>query len=246
VGVEPERTDVQPQLSGQETIWRRFLRFGFRLLYRELAWTYDAVSWLVSLGAWRSWQLAAVPFVQGPRVLELAHGPGHLLLALHRAGFTVIGLDVSALMGRLAARRLGRNRTDVPLVRGRAQGLPFADEAFDTIVATFPAEFIAQPDTIASLHRCLGAGGRVVIVPEAQLTRGGLLARLIELLYAITGQRQAPADGQPPSRLWSEAWQRYGAAGFRLEYRPVELAGSRVFVIIATRPASRIGEILVQ
>ena len=31
--------------------WRRLLQFGFRLLYREMAFTYDWVSWIVSLGA---------------------------------------------------------------------------------------------------------------------------------------------------------------------------------------------------
>ncbi|MCB9446672.1 MAG: class I SAM-dependent methyltransferase, partial [Ardenticatenaceae bacterium] len=50
-------------------LWKKLIRFGFRLLYNELAWTYDAVSWLVSLGDWRSWQQAALPFVLGPDVL---------------------------------------------------------------------------------------------------------------------------------------------------------------------------------
>ena len=89
-----------------KALWWRLVRFGFRLLYQEMAWTYDLVSWAVSLGEWRAWQRAALPFVSGRHVLEIAHGPGHLLLALSTAGFTVSGLDLSPQMGRQARRRL--------------------------------------------------------------------------------------------------------------------------------------------
>ena len=50
-------------------LWVTLVRFGFRLLYYELAWTYDLVSWLVSLGEWVRWHRAGLPFVQGPNVL---------------------------------------------------------------------------------------------------------------------------------------------------------------------------------
>ncbi|MER3543218.1 MAG: hypothetical protein C4311_01115 [Chloroflexota bacterium] len=63
------------------------LRSAFRLLYNELAWTYDWVSQAVSLGQWRSWQRASLARLRGPRVLEVAHGTGDLLLDLAEAGF---------------------------------------------------------------------------------------------------------------------------------------------------------------
>ena len=58
------------------------LRF-FHLLYHQLAWAYDAVSAAVSLGRWQDWGAAALPFVNGASVLELGHGPGHLLSLIH-------------------------------------------------------------------------------------------------------------------------------------------------------------------
>ena len=68
---------------------RRFIKFGFHLLYHELAFTYDALAWLVSLGQWQAWGRTALDRVRGPRVLEVGHGPGHLLIALARAGEAV-------------------------------------------------------------------------------------------------------------------------------------------------------------
>ena len=113
-------------------IWQKIVSFGFRLLYNELAWTYDVVSWFVSLGHWRKWQTAALDFVTGNRVLELAHGPGHMLIELHKRGFQVMGCDLSAAMGYMAQNRLRRNgiAMAVPLFRCRIPDFPLADQTF--------------------------------------------------------------------------------------------------------------------
>ncbi|HSH02574.1 MAG TPA: class I SAM-dependent methyltransferase, partial [Anaerolineae bacterium] len=107
-------------------LWWRLVGFGFRLLYYEMAWTYDVVSWVVSLGAWRSWARAALPYVVGKRVVEVGHGPGHLLADLAEVGYEVVGVDLSPYMGRLAVRRWGKRGLAgrAPVVRGRGEGLP--------------------------------------------------------------------------------------------------------------------------
>jgi ubiquinone/menaquinone biosynthesis C-methylase UbiE len=206
------------------------------LLYNELAWSYDIVSWLVSFGQWRDWQRAGLPYLSGSDLLELAHGPGHMLLTLRQAGYRVVGFDLSPAMGRLARRRLSRADLAVPLVRGRAEALPFAPAAFDSILATFPAPFIAAPQTIVAMHRVLRPGGRLVIVPEARLTGRSLLVRLVEWLYAITGQRQGPAatvEQLPP--LWQRFAQSFAAGGFQLRFEQVILARSVVTIVVAER-----------
>src|ERR1700687_5659324 len=94
-------------------LWRRLVKFGFRLLYHEMAFTYDAVSWIVSMGEWRSWQRAALKHLNvspGTRVLELAHGTGNLQIDLHAEGLNPIGLDFSASMGRIARDKLTHSR----------------------------------------------------------------------------------------------------------------------------------------
>src|SRR5260221_7876255 len=99
--------------SGLVGAWWRLVRFGFRLLYNEMAFTYDAVSWIVSLGEWRSWQRAALKHLnveQGPQVLELAHGTANLQIDLYAAGISSIALDFSPYMGAIAQRKLSRQR----------------------------------------------------------------------------------------------------------------------------------------
>lgn len=170
-------------------LWFALLRLGFHLLYNQFAWTYDAVSWLVSLGHWRHWQRAVIPYLQGERVLDLACGTGNLVIDLSAAGYRACGLDLSPYMVRITRRKLRRQGLDVPLCRGRAQALPFADGAFDAVVSTFPAEFILHAATLSEVARVLRPGGRAVVIAEARLEGRSLLRRFIERLYVITGQR---------------------------------------------------------
>lgn len=174
-------------------LWWRLVRFGFRLLYNELAFTYDWVSWFVSLGSWRCWQRSALKHLAPPdpgRVLELAHGTGNLQLDLREAGYKSIGLDLSPAMGRIASGKLVRHGDKSHLVRAQAQQLPFADTSFSAVISTFPTDFILSPETLREVHRVLVAGGQFLIVPNGNLTGSNALAGLIEWLYKITGQRE--------------------------------------------------------
>lgn len=213
-------------------LWYNLLRFGFRLLYNELAWTYDLVSWVVSLGAWRAWQRAALPFVQGPSVLEIAHGPGHMLLALRRAGFDVMGLDLSAYMGKQAQHRLQQANLPVPLLRGAAQVLPFANGTFDTVLTTFPTDFVIEPETLTAVYHTLKPNGRFVIVPSGSLTGKNPVHRCIEWLYAITGQRQTHAAQDAG---WEAFSQRFIAAGFAPTIHQINLDNSIATIIVAQK-----------
>lgn len=235
------------------TFWWRLVRLGFQLLYGPMAWSYDVVSWLASLGQWRAWQRAALPYVQGRRVLELAHGPGHLLRDLALAGYHVTGIDLSPQMGRLSRRRLLRRGLVVPLVRGRGEHLPFASNSFDTVVSTFPTPFILAGETLQALQRVLRPGGRIVIVPQAYLTARSLPARFVNWLYVITGQGP---EAMPPGSVQSlpAPWmERVHANGFELELVMVTLRRSEVLVVIAhagecgataeaTNPEAKIGK----
>lgn len=211
-----------------------WLRIAFHLLYHQLAWTYDFVSTLVSLGKWRDWQRAALPFLQGPCVLELGHGPGHMLITLSDRGDFAVGLDLSPQMGRLAQRTAREKYRPARLVRSRAEELPFADHTFDSILATFPTPYILAPATIDSAYQTLKPGGRLVIVPEARLTGHNPLVRFLEWVYRVTGQRYT--QGEIANSRW-DPWQiALSAPGFQVEVRQISLPGSIVTVMIARRP----------
>ena len=207
------------------------LRLGFRWLYDELAWSYDLVSWGVSIGQWRSWQRAALSYLKGRRVLEVAHGTGNLLLDLTALGFEPVGLDLSRAMGSFARRKFRARGLALPLVRARVQTLPFAASAFPSLLATFPTEFIVDPAVIAEFHRVLQPGGVIVFVPVAQITGPALADRFAEWLFRVTGQ-SAPDFFAPFTA-------RYTAAGFTARVERVRLPRSVVTVVIAEKSAGR-------
>lgn len=173
-------------------LWWRLVRFGFRLLYNEMAFTYDLVSTIVSLGAWRCWQRAALKHLQidpGKIVLEIAHGTGNLQLDLREAGYRTFGYDLSPYMGRIAKSKLIRHGYAPKLIRGKAQQLPFPTATFAAVISTFPTDFIVQAETLQEVHRILEPAGQFIIVPNGVLTGGGVSGAGIEWLYRVTGQR---------------------------------------------------------
>ncbi|MBN1657807.1 MAG: class I SAM-dependent methyltransferase [Anaerolineae bacterium] len=204
-------------------LWWRLIAWGFRLLYDDLAWVYDPVSWVTSLGLWRCWTHTAVAFLpeQG-HLLEVAFGPGHLLAHLAGAGYHVTGLDVSRGMLRLAARRLRKYGLDASLVRGRAEVLPFAPASFDAVVLTFPTPFVYDPTWLLHVRRVLRPGGRLIVVEEARCDRAGTAGRLLEWAYTVTGQRGTPPD--LPKRLEE--------ADFRARRERVEVEQTAVGLVI--------------
>ena len=200
------------------------LRVGFRLLYNELAWIYDGVSRLVSWGEWRSWQRTALPYLTGPRVLELGFGTGDLLCDLGETRHQVWGLELSRQMVRIARGKLRRRGLGHSLVRGRAQALPLASNTFDSLAVTFPSPFILHPRTLEEIHRVLRTRGRLVVVPVAYPRRQGPVGWLFDLLYAVTGQTASPA--------WGELLE---AAGLRASEEEVQLPHSRAQIVVAVK-----------
>jgi len=204
---------------------RWLIRFGFRLLYNELAWMYDVVSWAISLGQWRRWQRAAMPHLTGERVLEVAFGTGGLLIDLAEAGYCPFGLELSPYMMRIAKGKLGRKGLAVPLCRGRAQAMPFADGAFDSLAVTFPADFILEPTALIEMGRVLQPGGRLVIVPGGYLLSHNPVARFMGWLCVIAGRGG-------PQWAWEEYFYGTGMS-VRCEEDPDRLSVAQV--IVATK-----------
>jgi len=213
-------------------ILSRSLRLFFRLLYHPFAWTYDLVSWTVSLGRWNDWVEKVIPFIQGTRVLELGHGPGHLQRILRDWGLLSIGLDESRQMGFLAKRNLSRSGyTQNGLIRGLGQALPFPSGTFETVVATFPTEYIFKARTLSEAHRVLAIGGRLIVLPVVWVTGSGLLDRAAAWLFRVTGQA--------PSELSREAAKRmvepFIQVGFQVQTEQLEVKSSLVLIVIAEK-----------
>lgn len=206
------------------------VRWAFARFYREFAWTYDTVAAAVSGGQWFGWGRAALPYVQG-RVLELGCGTGHLQAAL--AGTPALewalGLDASPQMLNLSRRALAREHLPLRLVRAFAQALPFSQAAFDTVVATFPSEYIVDRATLAEVRRVLRDDGRMVVVLAATFAEDGAYQRAVDALYRLTLQRSPRAAPEPPQSVLG---RRMAEAGFAVDERWEPAGGGQVHLLV--------------
>jgi len=100
--------------------------------------------------------------VDGHRVLDAGCGSGPLSAALRAKGAIVTGFDGSPAMLELARQRLG---DDAALhVADLSRPLPFADGAFDDIVASLVLHYLRDWATpLAELRRLLKPGGRLIL-----------------------------------------------------------------------------------
>lgn len=212
----------------------RLLRLAFHLLYHSFAWSYDLVAWVVSLGRWYSWTEILLPEIHGPRVLELGYGTGHLQARLLRQGIQVFGLDESRQMARITLRRLRRafpRGATARLVRARGEAIPFPADAFDTLFASFPAPYIATPETLAEVLRVLRPGGRLVILLAAYHTGGSLFERLAAWLFRVTGET-LPLEPAFLEKLVIP----FRAAGFHARTEIRQQHNTQLLMIFADKP----------
>jgi ubiquinone/menaquinone biosynthesis C-methylase UbiE len=191
-----------------------------------MAWSYDLVANVVSIGMWRDWVLSVLPYLDGYRILELGHGPGHLQKALLEDGKFTIGIDESVQMGHQTKKRLIKNSLNYKLVNGIAQSLPFPDNFFDHIVATFPSEYILVPDTINEIHRVLAQNGCVVILPIAWITGNSFLEKCASWLFNITGQSPEWLD---------DSLDPFLDTGFHFNVQKISINSNQILIIEARK-----------
>ncbi|MHB8855314.1 MAG: class I SAM-dependent methyltransferase [Bellilinea sp.] len=179
-----------------------FLRIFFHLLYHSFAWSYDLVAATVSGGRWKGWVRSVLPLIEGKDVLELGIGTGTLQVALIAAGYRAFGIDQSRHMLRIAKHNV-RKMVQQPamLARGLAQQIPLANTSIDTIVATFPSEYIAYPETLKACRRVLRPMGKLIVLLGVQVGGGSFGRILLRWLYRVTRQTLPDRNTLEESRV---------------------------------------------
>jgi SAM-dependent methyltransferase len=149
----------------------------------------DVVGWVRALG---------VP--DGGAVLDLGCATGELSVALSRAGFEVVGVDVSRAMLRRARRKAqGLDRAPVFRLADLNQQLPVRGESFDCVLCANALQCVEEP---------------ALLLREARrvLVRGGRLALVGKVPGAGPSSPPSAAVGArlfAPIKAWASRWARH-------------------------------------
>lgn len=140
-------------------------------MFNNIAFRYDFLNSLLSLGIHKGWRKKAVAVFKDKRpryILDVATGTGDFAIEDLKAGpEKVIGVDISAGMlevGREKIRKAGlENKIELQLVD--AEGLPFADNCFDAITVGFGVRnFENLEKGLKEMQRVLKPSGDLVII----------------------------------------------------------------------------------
>jgi ubiquinone/menaquinone biosynthesis C-methylase UbiE len=176
----------------------------------QIPWLYDAFCHLFERGGFGRWREWLAHGARG-RTLDLGCGTGRNL-PLIPPGSVVVALDPSPE----ALARARRRAPSVPLVRARAEALPFRNGAFDTVLSGLVFCSVGEPTRgLAEVRR--------VLRPDGQL-------RMLEHVRALTPWRARVQDALQPAWTWftggchpnRDTEATIAHAGFRVAERRAE------------------------
>jgi ubiquinone/menaquinone biosynthesis methyltransferase len=170
-----------------------------RRIFSGIGATYERAGALLSFGQdarWRARLVRSLRAEPDDRVLDVATGTGLVARDIReRYGCEVVGLDRSSDMLSAAAARDGH----VPLVRGRAERLPFPDESFDHLTFTYLLRYVEDPAaTMRELARVVRPCGRI-----AALDFGVPANPVLRALWRVYTTIGLPLIGRVISQQWA-------------------------------------------
>ncbi|MFC3995630.1 class I SAM-dependent methyltransferase [Nocardiopsis sediminis] len=155
--------------------------------------------------------------------LDVGVGTG-LNLPLYPSGVRITGIDLSPAMLAVARDRGAELGIDADLRVADAERLPFADDAFDTVVCTLTLCSVPDVDlALREMRRVLRPGGRLVLLDHVRPTSAPLRWLLLAIQWGMN--RIEPGNGEQMMRrpfvnareLGFEVDERHRAKGGAVE-----------------------------
>jgi ubiquinone/menaquinone biosynthesis C-methylase UbiE len=169
----------------QEPEDKKGFRDEFDRAYTRFARLYDLA--LKITPVWGSWIGHALPYLRGPRILEVSFGTGYLM-GRYGQQFTPYGVDYNARLIQVARSNLEKQGVTAFLQRADVDHLPYKSGSFDTVVNTMA--FTGYPDGMRAMqefHRVLRRGGRLVLIDIAYPSNGNWLGVRLTQMWASLG-----------------------------------------------------------
>ena len=113
---------------------------------------------------WKTWLKKVLPFIEGPKVLEVSFGTGYLMTQ-YAEHFDTHGIDFSNEMIQITKGKLEKKGLSASISKGKVENLPFGDNTFDTIVNTMA--FTGYPNgekALGEMKRVLKKNGKLLFM----------------------------------------------------------------------------------
>lgn len=148
-------------------------------MFNSIAGKYDFLNHFLSAGTdiyWRRKAVDELKQLRPARILDIATGTADFAIETLRAATPdaqITGIDISEGMlevGRrkLAAKGLGHR---IQLELGDSESLPFEDDSFDAVTASFGVRNFANLERgLTEMHRVLRPGGKLVVLEFSKPT----------------------------------------------------------------------------
>lgn len=146
-----------------------------REMFDKVSGNYDFLNRLLTFGIDVGWRKKVVQIVvdqQAVSALDVATGTGDLAIMLAGAGVkNVIGLDLSPGMLDLGKKKVADKKlqSQVEMILGDSENLPFADHTFDAITVGFGVRnFEDLEKGLKEIYRVLKPEGSLVVLETSQ------------------------------------------------------------------------------
>jgi ubiquinone/menaquinone biosynthesis C-methylase UbiE len=126
----------------------------------------------------------------GNKVLDVGCGTGALLLNLHLAGYTAYGLDKSEDMIKICRKKFSYRALPITIFHSECTNIPLNNEAVDSVVATFPTDYILDEKCYKEIHRVLSNEGRLLILDEPYFIKKNPINYLFNFLVSFGSDRK--------------------------------------------------------
>jgi ubiquinone/menaquinone biosynthesis C-methylase UbiE len=162
--------------------------------------------------------------VEARRALDLACGTGYAAIGIAAAGIAgeIHATDLSARMLERCRDNARAAGVDVAMALADAERLPYADAAFDLIVARGALHHVPSPlDALREIRRVLEPGGTAVVVAEPTGPGERQVAAVVGTAYrAVEAWRKVR---RTPRDLEHEQWEMASIAANLHTFTPGDL-----------------------